>query len=53
MDQMIYYLTQHCLVYNIIFGNGFECAEILYADMQGDLAQFWIFFEFSIFFQIF
>ena len=29
MDQMISYLTEHCLVCNIIFGNGFECAEIL------------------------
>ena len=29
MDQMICYLTEHCLVCNITFGNGFECAEIL------------------------
>ena len=29
MDQMICYLTEHCLVCNTIFGNGFEWAEIL------------------------
>ena len=34
MDQMIYYLTEHCLVYNIIYGNGFECAEIFYTGIH-------------------
>ena len=29
MGQMICYLTEHCLVCNLIFGYGFECAEIL------------------------
>ena len=29
MDQMICYLTEHCIVCNIVFANGFECAETL------------------------
>ena len=34
MDQMIYYLTEHCHVYNIIFVNVFECAVILNAGIH-------------------